>query len=527
MDSSKIKAIVLAIFATFAALYLGISSATAQFETIAWVVGGLTFIGCLALGRKIWLLIPFAVSLDFLLGIPGTPSPALLAQLLVLGFCMPLFFIRKLPYAFRFTELEFWVLVLAAFVFQAYARNPVGLNLFGGQSVGGKPYLLFAIAVASCLLLSGLRVPERELKWLVPISICGGLLNAILALIGHFVPVVGYYMGSGKTASDEMNYSNFGGVEDAGAARRIGALSTLGKDLALWISAFVSPLKACLHPLWGTLILVSVGAVMMGGFRNGLISLGLTYVIGIAYRHGIAGLLLSSFGAAAGIALLAMVNLINPLPPNIQRSLTFLPGTWEQRHKDDAKGSTEWRVEIWKEALLTDRWIHNKLMGDGMGFSATELAAQMTDRQGARAGISGFDAHREAVLANGDYHSGPVSFVRTIGYIGLAVFILMQIRLAILAHRQIRRCKGTSWQPVALLTGIPLIVFPFFFLFVFGDFKADVVTFLLGVGMIRLLQNNLPLPAYAHREQLPFTHLPAKPEVRRPHGFAHAGNRNA
>jgi hypothetical protein len=209
-----------------------------------------------------------------------------------------------------------------------------------------------------------------------------------------------------------------------------------------------------------------------------------------------------------GIALLAAINLLAPLPPNVQRTLTFLPGTWEQRYKDDAEGSTEWRMEVWKEVLLTDRWIQNKWIGDGLGFSAAEFAAQRNQRKGARAGISGFEAHRESVLASGDYHSGPVSSVRVVGYIGLFIFLLAQIRLAVHAHRQIIRCRGTEWLPVALFIGIPIVWSPLFFTLIFGDFKISASVFLLSLGMIRLLENNLPLPAYVKRSRLPLMQQP-------------------
>ena len=145
---------------------------------------------------------------------------------------------------------------------------------------------------------------------------------------------------------------------------------------------------------------------------------------------------------------------------------------------------------------MTDRWIANKWLGDGLGFSAAELAGQVNFRKGSRAGISGFDSHREAILASGDYHSGPVQTIRTIGYFGLMVLLLAQIRLAVHAHQQIQRCRNTEWFPLALLIGIPLVWSPIFFVFVFGTFKDASATLFIGYGMIRLLENNLPLPAY-------------------------------
>lgn len=502
MDSSKIKAIIFVVLAMFVALYLGIIAATAQEETVAWVVSVATLMTCLLLGRRIWLLIPFMAALGLSLRIPGQPSSLLLGQALVLGFSTLLLMMRKLPFKLAWTELEAWVLILTLLVVQVYMRNPVGVNLFGGDTVGGKGYALYAIAFASTLLLAGLRVPVSELKWILRLSILGGLLNAAVTILGNFVPVIGYYTGAdidnpGNTSFDDQ-------VVDDKAATRVGSLLSLGTNMALWISSYISPLRACVRPLWAILVLAAIAAATMSGFRNGIMTVGLTFLVGIAYRSGFSGVTISVFGAISGVALLAVVNTMNPLPPNIQRSLTFLPGTWEKRYKLDAEGSSEWRFEIWREVLLTDRWIQNKWLGDGLGFTAVELAGQLNQREGARAGVSGFDTHRETILSNGDYHSGPVSTIRVIGYIGLFFFLLAQVRLAVHAHRQINRCRGTEWFPVALFVGIPMITGPLIFVFLFGDFKLGAGAYLLSIGMCRLLENNLPLPAYRKRSRLPF-----------------------
>lgn len=499
MDTNKLKAIIIVIFALFAAVYLGISAATAQEETIVWVVGGLTFFTCILLGRKIWLLLPFLGALAIQFRLPGQPDTQLLGQLLVLGFSTLLFLMRKLPWRLAFTEMEFWVMILTLFVVQVYLRNPTGLNIFGGATVGGKPYALFVVSLATAILLSGLRPPVRELKWILPLSILGGMGNLGIHLLGKVVPVVSYYCSGDYVDTRQANYENMNVMVDEKAATRVGFLSGLGNNLSLWIATFISPLKACFRPLWALLILITVISSLLGGFRNGVAAVGMTFLLGVAYRSGVSGLLFSLFGGAGAVVVLAILNLVHPLPPNVQRSLSFLPGTWEQRYEDDAEGSNEWRFEIWKEALLTDRWIQNKWLGDGLGFSAVELAAQINSRQDARIGASGFEGHREAIMANGDYHSGPVSTIRTIGYVGLFFFLIGQIRLAVHAHRQIMRCQGSEWWPLALFIGIPLIWGPAFFVFIFGSFQGGVSAFLMGAGMIRLLENNLPLPVYQPR----------------------------
>ncbi len=86
--------------------------------------------------------------------------------------------------------------------------------------------------------------------------------------------------------------------------------------------------------------------------------------------------------------------------------------------------------------------------------------------------------------------------IRIVGYAGLAIILLFQIRLAVHADRQIMRCRGTEWYPLSLFFGIPLIWNPAFFVFVIGDFRTASTTLLLGASMIRMLQNNLPLPQW-------------------------------
>ena len=501
-NSRSIQGLIVLAAGTFLAIWLGLSIVTNQIETILQMVLAAALIGCISLGRRIWLLIPFMAAVNIGLRIPGQPTSLLLGQIMVLGFSGILFLMRKLPFKLAWTDLELWVLVITACVFQVYVRNPVGLNVFGGDTVGGKGYVIFAITWVSALLFAGLRVPANELKWVLRLSIFGGILNTAISVLGNLVPTIGFYTGAAYSTADD------GGVDteavDTRAATRVGYMLGVGNNLALWISSYMSPLRACLRPLWLILVLMALAAALLSGFRNGIMTVTLTFLVGIAYRQGVVGVLISCFGAISAVALLAVVNTMAPLPPNIQRALTFLPGTWEERYRLDADSSSEWRFEIWREVLLTDRWIQNKWLGDGLGFSAAELAAQMNDRKGARSGISGFEAHRDIILSNGDYHSGPVSVIRVIGYVGLIILLLAMARLSIHAHRQILRCRGTEWFPLSLFVGIPLITGPLIFLFLIGDFRSGNAFFLVGVGMIRLLENNIPLPAFVKRSRLPY-----------------------
>lgn len=503
MDSNKIKAVVIVILALFAALYLGISAATAQLETVAWVLGVMTISICVFLGRRIWLLIPFLGAIDISLRIPGQPNTLLLAQVLVIGFSVLLLSVRKLKFHPRFTEIEFFMLLFGLLALQAYLRNPVGLNIFGGSSVGGKFYFTFAITLVASALMCGLIVNPKELKTALYLSVFGGLINFVVNIVGHFVPVVGYWAGVSVVSDGDPNER-----VDTGAAGRVLGLSIFSNNLALWISAFRNPMRAVFHPIWLPVILLSMGAAALSGFRTAVILTGAIYLLGIFYRGRVVQVVISLTLFGLALSLLAIVNAMAPLPPNIQRALTFLPGTWEQRYRDDAKGSTDWRVEMWEEALLTDRWIQNKVLGDGLGFTQRELNYQLAlkGEQGNRIGVSGFDEAREGVLASGGYHSVFVSSVRTCGYIGAVVFIFAMGRAAIRSHRLITRCRNTEWFPLALFFGIPNIIAFFWFPFNTLTYLQAVSVFLYQAAMLRMLENNLPLAQAAAPAPLPLSH---------------------
>jgi hypothetical protein len=494
MDSSKIKLIFLGIVAAFAAIYLGVSAATAQFEAVAWVVGSLTVISCMMMGRSIWLLIPFLGAVNLILRLPTTPSSLMLAQVLVIGFSLLFFATRKISFRPTLTELEWWMIGLTLMIGQVYIRNPAGVSFAGSDTVGGKAYFTYGLTLISAFYLCWIVVDQKDLKRIFPLVVLGSFVSLGIGVLGKFIPIVGYYTGAKFDMSDSAT-----GAQDLKAATRFVELASFGQKLSLLVSSLKNPLRAALNPLGLLAILISLAAVLYGGFRIGVMAVILTYVVGTWYRGGFVSVLVGSVLGCGAIAALAVVNLVYPLPPNVQRSLTFLPGTWEQRYIDDAEGSTDWRVEIWIEVLTTDRWIKNKVFGDGLGFSKANLeyVKGLSKMQGT--GVSGFDMHRETILANGDYHSGPVSTIRVIGYAGLLFLLVFQIRLMVHTHRQILRCRGTEWYPLALLIGIPIMWQPVFFHVFFGDFRGEAAGILISCAMIRIFQRWLPLPEYSKR----------------------------
>jgi hypothetical protein len=493
LDNTKIKGIIVLLVSLFLAIYLGNAAATAQKEAIAWVVGVSAVIFLLALGKDVWLLVPFgllcSIKFEFL---PGSLSVFDIVQIAFVGFCTLLFITRRVNLTYRFGALQISVLLVLATVVQAYLRNPVGLNIFGSTTVGARPYFNFAIAFMTAFFLAGLTVPLRKWKSAVVWCLMGGFICAIINVLAY-IPGLGYYaayyFGAGTYSLTNPNNDS---VVDPGAAGRNTAGVYTSQVLSRWITGSLSPFKAMIHPLWFPVLLLTVAAAMLSGFRNCVASTGAVLALGIYYWSGFKAIIGCTVLGVLGVACLAIINTMAPLPPNAQRSLSFLPGTWDESLVADAEDSSEWRFEMWKEALTSDRWIKNKVFGDGLGFTKQELDLQEAARlkliQGL--GTSGFDEQRESFLISGDYHSGPISFIRTTGYVGLVVYIVALGILAVQAHRFILITRGTEWFKISCFFCIPMVMHPLFFTLIFGAFGYDVAIYLLNAGLLLMMKKS-------------------------------------
>jgi hypothetical protein len=484
LNARSIQGIITLAIGMFIAIWLGMAIVTDQLETLVKIVGAALLIAAALLGTRIWLMFIFFTSMNVMLyRWAGTVE---IGQAIFIAYCSLLFLMRKLKYQVRFTELEVWAILIIACIVQAYMRHPVGLNIFGAGNVGGRPYIALGLSIISTAILSTLIVPPKELKWALGLSLLGSLLGIPLQVARY------------------GSLANMSGGEVQIEGSRIPTFAAIGKFLAQWLTSRLSPLRACIHPLWLVVLFASLGFAAASGYRNAMADVGFIYIVGICYHGGFKSFFASMIMGAFALALLALINLNFPLPGNIQRALSPLPGAWEERYITGGDVSTEWRVEMWKEALFTDRWISDKLLGDGIGVSSEQLDRQVNLRGGGGVSAGGLTEQQVTMLELGSYHSGPVHSVRMVGYVGLIVLLLAMFRLAVHAHRQIVRCKGTEWFPVALFFGIPLITQPFFFVFVFGEYNTAAAGTFLGMAIIRLLERNLPLPAWKKPERLPY-----------------------
>jgi hypothetical protein len=98
---------------------------------------------------------------------------------------------------------------------------------------------------------------------------------------------------------------------------------------------------------------------------------------------------------------------------------------------------------------------------------------------------------QEDFMLIGAFHNGPLSTVRFVGAVGLLLYYVLLIYLAMYAWRLIRAAEGTDIYPLALFAGLALIWEPINYTLVFGGYDSGFPNTIFGVGMLKMINNSL------------------------------------
>lgn len=459
---------------------------------------------CLGLGKKVWYLIPFCWLLVGKIGV--LPLPLSVRDLGVLtAFGMFLAF-TAFKQAGKLASLNRYDLLLGvnlAYLVSVYVRNPVGTSAFGTEMVGGRPYFDVFVAVLAFWVLQHIEITRREGR-LIPLFLAVGsvfvsALGALTQRIPALVPLIApFYSGvSVSTYLSEQNGSSGGGADEY----RFTSLQQFGSTTGSVLASYFRPFSLIVFakPIWSVLLYAAFAAILLSGFRSGFVGFGFFLALSSYFYSGLKDVI------RIGVVILLGVTIIIGLQgsgvsihPAIQRALSFIPGPWDPDVVRGAESSNEWRFDMWKIALESDKYIHNKLLGDGFGFTAYELQIQLAASWGGQGYINANVT--EAQLVTGAYHSGPISAVRYVGLVGLALFTMLLVASAFYAWKLINRARYTPFFPLALFVGIPVIYKPFEYWFIFGGFDSDAPKAVFALAMLNL--TNRAVTRYQHENSV-------------------------
>ena len=489
MDSSKIKAVLIAIVAMFCAIYLGIAAATAQLAAVAWVVGvsGLVFI--LALGKHVWLLIPTGLALQGKINfIPGTPPVWTLFTAIVAGMFVLRYAMRRPDFIWRPNLIDFAILIQLIVIGQAYVRNPTGLLIMGGEMGGGKSYLEFGVAIIAFFCLSIARPEWKFLKLAALIILVTSILDSSIYLISDWVPA---FAASILPIYSNVNFdtAHTGSAErDLDIQRGGGGLAQLGRALALPCLMMVRPLQCMnpLHPVLFASVALGVISSMLSGFRSLTIYLFVIFIVSALVRKRYLEIILVCVVGVFGLSALIASDTVRHLPFGIQRVLSVLPIEVNSAARVDAENSSEWRFEMWELVLFTDRYIQNKWLGDGFGLKSSELRAMADAALGYKSSLT--DSQEQA-LARGSYHGFHVETIRFTGFFGLALAVFANFVFFASALKSIKFYRRHPYFGYVAYLTIPFLVYPFWSLLVFGSYRTEFPQILAMAGLLKMLDN--------------------------------------
>jgi hypothetical protein len=503
MNQRSIGTIVILVLALPMALLLGQWAATDPIMAIGFGLAIAVAVTVMMLGKNLWALVflafPFVGALNAL---PVSISVRDLATLGVAALMFPMMLFRSVRAKLRVGAIEISLFVLFLTILQSFVRNPAGFAALGSETLGGRSNFEMAVAALLFVVISTQVVPLAWVKRTVWFYVAAQILAAGLESAINLFPAAGLYIYAiyRPSYAGGLGEALMGGPAETSLGR-MPFFQELARTLGRLLVSLHAPL-ALANPLKPRIIVVfiTLTLALLTGFRSLIAGMALFAIFSAILRKRYVDLVVLGMVGFCFYAFLAVGNnnfFTLPLPA--QRALSVLPGNWDARAIQDAKGSGEWRFEMWQQALGTDRYIQNKILGDGYSIPPDVCIYQ----QRMQVGMISSEQLQEYYLLIGGYHSGPVETVRRTGYLGLLVLLVCQVVIFREAFSTVRGLRGTEFFNSAIFASLPLIAGPFIFWFVVGAYHTEVISICFNAAWLRLIQNS----AAAHPNALAVTDL--------------------
>ncbi|HZQ45942.1 MAG TPA: hypothetical protein VFC07_02940 [Verrucomicrobiae bacterium] len=397
------------------------------------------------------------------------------------------FQVRSVSYSLVF----FGVVVMGT----AWLNGGLGLAALGSSSIGGKKYFTIFVAIGLYFALAAPQIKRSQAGLFIGLY----FLSALAGLVSYLAVIGGspfYFLNElfpiDSTLSESASSGSLAGPE---AISRLGTLVSpaMGVFCFLLASYGARGVLDLKKPWRLVLLLMAVMISTLGGFRSGLILLFLIFSV-LFYMEGLFRtryfpiIILSGIMAAA-----ILLPNARSLPLSMQRTLSFLPISIDPVVRQDAEGSTTWRLQIWQR-LLPDvpKYL---LKGKGYAMNPEELM-MLQGAQGDYAVLS-----QEGAVLAGDYHSGPLSLIIPFGIFGVIGFLWFLSASLKLLFQNYQFGDPALRRINTFLFGF-FIVKVLVFFFIFGSVHSDLGPMAALVGLSASLNGGVSRPPEALPEIL-------------------------
>jgi hypothetical protein len=400
------------------------------------------------------------------------------------------------------------ILLVAVILITAKCRGGIGLQMFGGSSVGGRGYVILLSAIAGFFALTARSFPPQRALFFVGLFFAGQATIALGELSSVVGPGLYFIFLFFPPSSNPGVHSLVNDPGSSGGMARLGGLATACASI-LWVMlARYGIDKIFTWRRLGRLLvfLALLFISLLGGFRSILLFFLFTFTI-LFYLEGLmrkpllpAMLLVCLLGGSI------LIPFVGHLPLTVQRTLSFLPLPVDPVAQASADMSTEWRLQMWKNVLPQ---IPQYLwLGKGYVISANDLA--MVSTAALESGSYG------AEIA-GDYHNGPLSLIIPFGIFGVIAFVWFLIAgFKALRHNYLYGDPAFSRINRFLLS--LFIAKAIFFFTIFGAFSNDFAFFVGLLGLSICVNGGVAEAVRAPEPKIVYNRFKLPPALRKPVG---------
>ena len=396
---------------------------------------------------------------------------------------------------FRAKWVSISLLFLGAVVLvTAWGHGGIGFRMLGSTTFGGKKYFSLFAGMMLYFGMSVYPVKRERIGLYYGLFFLSALTAMATYIAAHGGPAFYFLVEIFPIEGAVQEALSAGPVFTGFQVARLNDLSWVANGLFCYMLARYGVRGVLdLAKPWRALAFGAILAVgAWSGYRSIIIIFALSFLLmfwmeGLHRTRYLLVLLLGSL-LVAGIAL---PNL-RSLPPAIQRSLAFLPVNIDPEVQMHADGSSEWRLEMWREVL--PQVPKHLLYGTGYGLNSDEYFMVSQDVMAGQAGSY------ETAATAGDYHNGPLSVIMPFGLFGVAGFCWF-LAASIAALRQNLRYGEPGIRNLNTFLLAYFIVRVIGFFLVFGSLHSDMVIFAGLIGLSVCLNGGVRQPPVVETEE--------------------------
>lgn len=362
-----------------------------------------------------------------------------------------------------------------------------GFGFAGSEVGGGSRYVALAGAILGYFALSARPIPpEKALKY-TGLFFLGGLtlaLSSVVEQVPEWLRFIYYIFPVERSVlyAPSPTGLQFGRLYGVATASLCG----------LWYMTARYGLRGIfdMRQPWRLVVVLAFSlGVAFGGYRSFVVLAALI----LAFQFYLEGFLkvryLPLWVALVGL-FVSLLPISHHLPYQVQRSLSWIPWLGIEQVREDARMSTQWRLDLWQRVVVDVPkyfWL-----GKGYAINVRDLEMAQFRRFDRLRGQGELIPGELAELA-GDYHNGPLSIIVPLGVwgaIGVLWFWYAAWRVLVRNYRYGRpELKTLNTFLLALFCARVV-----HFLFVFGAFYAEFYYFTGLVGFSVALNRGVAVP---------------------------------